>query len=41
MVDSRGPGTAFPFAFEIVRLLCGELKAREVKGPMVFPPNTY
>jgi protein DJ-1 len=40
-LSSRGPGTAFPFAFQIVRLLCGEEKVQEVKEPMVFPSNTY
>lgn len=40
-LHSRGPGTAFPFAFEIIRLLCGDEKVKEVKDPMVFPSNTY
>jgi len=37
-IHSRGPGTAFPFAFEIVRQLCGDAKVKEVQDPMVFPP---
>ncbi|KIM33862.1 hypothetical protein M408DRAFT_325439 [Serendipita vermifera MAFF 305830] len=37
LITSRGPGTAFPFAFEIIRQLCGEEKVKEVEGPMIFP----
>ncbi|EGN92510.1 hypothetical protein SERLA73DRAFT_191001 [Serpula lacrymans var. lacrymans S7.3] len=37
LVTSRGPGTAFPFAFALVELLCGPEKRAEVRGPMVFP----
>ncbi|KAJ7849589.1 class I glutamine amidotransferase-like protein [Mycena leptocephala] len=33
-------GTTFPFALTLVELLCGEAKRAEVRGPMVFPPNT-
>ncbi|EPQ53659.1 DJ-1 protein [Gloeophyllum trabeum ATCC 11539] len=40
LVTSRGPGTAFPFAFTLVELLCGKDKREEVRGPMVFPPGT-
>ncbi|KAJ7250729.1 class I glutamine amidotransferase-like protein [Mycena rebaudengoi] len=36
----RGPGTTFPFALSLVELLCGPEKREEVRGPMVFPPNT-
>jgi protein DJ-1 len=34
---SRGPGTAFDFAFRLVTALCGEEKARDVRAPMMFP----
>ncbi|OAX39635.1 class I glutamine amidotransferase-like protein [Rhizopogon vinicolor AM-OR11-026] len=37
LVTSRGPGTAFPFAFTLVELLCGKAKRDEVVGPMIFP----
>ncbi|KAJ8489014.1 hypothetical protein ONZ45_g13744 [Pleurotus djamor] len=37
---SRGPGTAFPFAFTIVELLRGSEARDEVKAPMIFPPGT-
>ncbi|KAJ7250749.1 class I glutamine amidotransferase-like protein [Mycena rebaudengoi] len=40
LVTSRGPGTTFPFALSLVELLCGPEKREEVRGPMVFPPNT-
>jgi len=40
LVTSRGPGTAFPFALTLVELLCGRGKREEIRGPMVFPPNT-
>ncbi|KAF5386521.1 hypothetical protein D9757_005936 [Collybiopsis confluens] len=33
-------GTAFPFAFKMVELLCGPEKRQEVHGPMVFPAGT-
>lgn len=36
-VTSRGPGTAFPFAFELVRRLCGDAAATAVRAPMMFP----
>lgn len=37
LIASRGPGTAFPFAFKLVELLCGEAKVKEVQDPMIFP----
>ncbi|KAI6139614.1 class I glutamine amidotransferase-like protein [Pisolithus thermaeus] len=37
--SSRGPGTAFPFAFKLVELLCGKEKRDEVRGPMMFPSS--
>ncbi|KAJ8590587.1 DJ-1 [Rhizopogon salebrosus TDB-379] len=37
LVTSRGPGTAFPFAFTLIELLCGKAKRDEVVGPMIFP----
>lgn len=37
LTTSRGPGTAFEFALELVRQLYGADKAREVAGPMVMP----
>ncbi|KAJ7107583.1 class I glutamine amidotransferase-like protein [Mycena epipterygia] len=40
LVTSRGPGTTFPFALTLVELLCGAEKRAEVRGPMVFPPDT-
>mmetsp|Transcript_40014 Transcript_40014/g.127978 ORF Transcript_40014/g.127978 Transcript_40014/m.127978 type:complete len:306 (-) Transcript_40014:238-1155(-) len=36
LVTSRGPGTAFEFALELVRLLVGEETRDEVAGPMVM-----
>lgn len=36
IVTSRGPGTAFEFALELVKLLCGEEAMRNVAGPMVM-----
>ncbi|KAH7882348.1 class I glutamine amidotransferase-like protein [Phlebopus sp. FC_14] len=39
LVTSRGPGTAFPFAFKLVELLCGKAKSDEIRGPMMFPPS--
>ncbi|KAI6107857.1 class I glutamine amidotransferase-like protein [Pisolithus croceorrhizus] len=39
LVTSRGPGTAFPFAFKLVELLCGKEKRDEVRGPMMFPSS--
>ncbi|KAJ8582762.1 class I glutamine amidotransferase-like protein [Rhizopogon salebrosus TDB-379] len=30
-------GTAFPFAFTLIELLCGKAKRDEVVGPMIFP----
>lgn len=40
LITSRGPGTAFPFALKLVELLCGQERRDEIRGPMVFPPNT-
>jgi len=40
LITSRGPGTAFPFALTLVELLCGQEKRNEIRGPMMFPPNT-
>ncbi|KAG6814463.1 hypothetical protein H0H93_012952, partial [Arthromyces matolae] len=40
LITSRGPGTAFPFAFTLVERLCGPEKRTEVFKPMVFPPGT-
>ncbi|KIZ02984.1 putative Protein DJ-1 [Monoraphidium neglectum] len=37
LTTSRGPGTAFEFALELVKQLYSEDKAREVAGPMVLP----
>ncbi|KAG2064040.1 DJ-1 [Suillus decipiens] len=37
---SRGPGTAFPFVFTLIELLCGKEKRDEVVGPMIFPSGT-
>ncbi|KAF8838922.1 DJ-1 [Paxillus ammoniavirescens] len=39
LVTSRGPGTAFPFAFKLVELLCGKAKSDEIREPMMFPPG--
>ncbi|VDC07372.1 unnamed protein product [Peniophora sp. CBMAI 1063] len=39
LITSRGPGTAFPFAFTLVEKLCGLEKRKEVVGPMVFPSS--
>ena len=36
-VTSRGPGTALEFALQLVALLYGEEKAKEVGAPMVLP----
>jgi DJ-1 family protein len=36
IVTSRGPGTAFEFAFELVRILCGQQVLEQVKKPMMF-----
>ncbi|ORZ37542.1 class I glutamine amidotransferase-like protein [Catenaria anguillulae PL171] len=38
LITSRGPGTTFEFALEIVRQLCGEEKRNEVAGPMLMHP---
>jgi putative intracellular protease/amidase len=36
IVTSRGPGTAFDFALDLVGLLFGAAKAGEVRTPMIF-----
>ncbi len=36
LLTSRGPGTAFPFAFALVERLCGVDKLAKVVGPMEF-----
>lgn len=36
LLTSRGPGTAFDFALDLVGLLFGAEKAGEVRGPMMF-----
>lgn len=36
LITSRGPGTAFEFAFEIVKQLMGEEKVKEIKTPMML-----
>ncbi len=36
LTTSRGPGTAFEWALELVKQLYGADKAREVAGPMVM-----
>ncbi|KII91196.1 hypothetical protein PLICRDRAFT_89532 [Plicaturopsis crispa FD-325 SS-3] len=40
LITSRGPGTAFPFAFTLVEKLLGPEKREEIRGPMVFPAGT-
>ena len=37
IVTSRGPGTTFKFALEIVKILLGEEKMKEVAGAMLVP----
>ena len=37
IVTSRGPGTSFKFALEIVKILLGEEKMKEVAGAMLVP----
>lgn len=39
IVTSQAPGTAFEFALELIRLLCGDAKRDEVAGPLVLPAN--
>lgn len=34
-------GTAFPFAFKLVELLCGKAKRDQVREPMMFPGGAY
>ena len=36
LITSRGPGSAFEFALEIVRQLLGETKAKEIQPPMML-----
>ncbi|KAG6809600.1 hypothetical protein H0H92_015602 [Tricholoma furcatifolium] len=40
LITSRGPGTAFPFAFALVERLCGAEKRAAVFTPMMFPADT-
>lgn len=37
LLTSRGPGTAFPFAFALVERLCGVETLAAVREPMLFP----
>jgi len=37
IVTSRGPGTSFKFALEIVKILLSEEKMKEVAGAMLVP----
>ncbi len=37
VVTSRGPGTALEFSLELVRILAGPDKARELAGAMLVP----
>lgn len=37
LVTSPGPGATFEFALALVRRLCGDDKAREIRAPMMFP----
>lgn len=41
LITSQGPGSALEFAIEIVYLLAGKEKAREVVDPMVIIPNLH
>ncbi|KZT41618.1 DJ-1 protein [Sistotremastrum suecicum HHB10207 ss-3] len=41
LITSRGPGTAFLFALQLVEILCGPEKRRAVRDPMIFPSNDY
>lgn len=36
LITSRGPGTAFEFALEIVRKLKGESKVEQIISPMIL-----
>lgn len=36
LITSRGPGTAFPFAFSLLSRVAGLEKAAEVRAPMAF-----
>lgn len=37
VITSRGPGTAMDFALELIEVLCGADKRREVEQPLVRP----
>jgi protein DJ-1 len=37
LITSRGPGTSFEFALEIVRSLVGDERAASVGEPMILP----
>jgi len=37
LVTSRGPGTALEFALQLVEILCGQDRRREVADPMLVP----
>ncbi|KAJ7615983.1 class I glutamine amidotransferase-like protein [Roridomyces roridus] len=39
LITSRGPGTTFLFALQLVESLCGVAKKEEVRAPMVFPDS--
>ncbi|MDD1783466.1 DJ-1/PfpI family protein [Enterovibrio sp. ZSDZ35] len=41
LITSQGPGTALEFAVEIVYMLAGKEKAKEVVGPMVAIPSLH
>ncbi|OTF77923.1 hypothetical protein BLA29_015341, partial [Euroglyphus maynei] len=36
LITSRGPGSAFEFALEIVKQLMGETRAKEIQPPMML-----
>lgn len=36
VITSRGMGTAIPFSLELIKLLCGEEKAKEIKEAIIF-----
>ena len=35
IITSRGPGTSFQFALEIVKMLCSDEKSKEVASAML------
>ncbi|KAI7697437.1 Protein/nucleic acid deglycase DJ-1, partial [Sarcoptes scabiei] len=39
LITSRGPGSAFEFALEIIRHLIGDFKVKEVEPSMMLPTN--